>query len=254
MQKKTSFPFLPFLALAAILCIAAVVGVYLRISQQATPTPLWDTPVATPMAETIDASTTKDHANAPGDAYPASARATPTPTQALEHGYPVPGAKAITPTIGPKDVATDTVTPTTSVTPAIPTYVNYLPMISDGKYPFTLQETGVIATQGFSGCSWTGVAGQVFSLSGDPLLNLIIHLQGTFAGASINQDAISGVAVDYGPAGYLFVLGTQPLATANTLTVQLLDANRKALSLPIAFSTFADCAHNLILVNFVQNY
>jgi hypothetical protein len=197
------------------------------------------------------------HISSAANAYPAADSATATSTTASpaskEHGYPAPaGAKDITPT-------ETTVTPeATAVTPqataVTPTYMNYLPIILAGQFQFGLQSTGVIATQGFAGCSWTGVAGQVFSLSGDPIANLIVHLQGVWNGQTVNQNAITGSATEYGPAGYVFVLGTQPIASSNALSLQLRDATPKTLSTPILFSTYADCAHNLILINFTQNF
>jgi hypothetical protein len=250
MNQKTPTSFLPFLALAVLLCLAAVVAVYTQISLT--------NPPAAPTAEeitritpTVRQETTAGdtlHASSAAAAYPAMESPTASPTSsAAAHGYPAPNLDLPTHSAGPKAVTTEDPSGT-------PTYINFLPVIMAGQYPFALQSTGVIATQGFSGCNWTGVAGQVFDLSGNPLKNLIVHMQGSWNGKPISVDSISGSSDEYGPAGYVFVLGTQLLASSNTLSIQLMDANHKNLSLPIPFSTYSDCAHNLILVNLIQKY
>ncbi|MBN1440221.1 MAG: hypothetical protein JW929_12510 [Anaerolineales bacterium] len=131
----------------------------------------------------------------------------------------------------------------------------YLPAVINQKppqYPFEIQQTGVLAVQGFFGCDWSGVAGQVFDLSGAPIKNLYLHLEGFWNGAAVSRDALSGSAEQYGSAGYEFVLGTQPAGSSQTLWIQVLDASRKEISPRVYFDTFQDCARNLILVNFVQ--
>jgi hypothetical protein len=258
MNTKTPISFLPFLGLAIIICLAAVTAVYLRFSLH--PAPVASATVSMPAVPSLtrEASLESATSNATAmsrfpsvaNAYPAFATptATITSTSPAMHGYPAPRTTVSAQTRIPKDVPTEG----TSVASE---HMIFLPMISNGKPAFGLQASGVITTQGFSGCNWTGVAGVVFDLSGNPISNLIVHLQGTWSGSTISQDAITGSATEYADAGgYLFVLGTQPIASSNMLSVQLLDANRKILSLPIPFSTFSDCAHNLVLVNFTQNY
>ncbi len=147
----------------------------------------------------------------------------------------------------------------TAVPKAIPhaegTNAVYLPAIINEKppqYPFEIQQTGVLAIQGFSGCNWTGVAGQIFDLTETPIRNLILHLEGFWNGSAISTEVLSGSADKYGPAGYEFVLGTQPLDSTQTLWIQVQDAAHKEISARVYFNTYNDCARNLILVNFVQ--
>ena len=131
----------------------------------------------------------------------------------------------------------------------------YLPAIINEKppqYPFEIQQTGVLAVQGFSGCNWIGVAGQVFDMSGAPIQNLILHLEGFWNGSSVSSEVLSGSAGQYGPAGYEFVLGTQTLDSTQSLWIQVRDATHKELSTRVYLNTYNDCARNLILVNFVQ--
>jgi hypothetical protein len=129
----------------------------------------------------------------------------------------------------------------------------FLPAVINEKtplYPFELQQTGVMPIQGFFGCNWAGVAGQIFDPTGDPIQNLIVHLEGFWNGASVSTEVLSGTAPQYGPAGYEFLLGNQPLNSNQTLWVQLLDATQKRISARVYFDTYNDCARNLILINF----
>jgi hypothetical protein len=147
----------------------------------------------------------------------------------------------------------------TAVPKAIPdatgTNAVYLPAIINEKptqYPFEVQQTGVIAIQGFSGCNWTGIAGQVFDQTESPIQNLILHLEGFWGGKTVELEALSGSASQYGPAGYEFKLGDQPLDSTQALWIQVRDAANKEISARVYLNTYNDCARNLILVNFVQ--
>jgi hypothetical protein len=131
----------------------------------------------------------------------------------------------------------------------------YLPAIINEKppqYPFEIQPTGVLAVQGFFGCNWIGVAGQVFGLNGAPIQNLILHLEGLWNGTAVSSEALTGSAGHYGPAGYEFILGTQTLDSTQTLWIQVMDGALKQVSPRVYLNTYNDCARNLILVNFVQ--
>ncbi len=131
----------------------------------------------------------------------------------------------------------------------------YLPAIINEKppqYPFEVQQTGVLAVQGFSGCNWIGVAGQVFDLTGAPIQNLILHLEGFWDGSTVAREALSGSAAQYGPAGFEFVLGSTTLDSTQSMWIQVQDATHKQLSPRVYLNTYNDCARNLILVNFVQ--
>jgi hypothetical protein len=131
----------------------------------------------------------------------------------------------------------------------------FLPVIVNQKppdYPFVLQSTGVMAIQGFYGCNWAGVGGQIFDLTGIPLKNLILHLEGIWAGNPVSAEKLSGSATQYGDAGYEFVLGTQTMDSTQALWVQVLDSTHKEISARIYLDTFNDCTRNFILVNFNQ--
>ncbi len=104
-----------------------------------------------------------------------------------------------------------------------------------------------------AGCNWMGVAGQVLDISGAPVsTGVVIQLSGVYGGQFIEQTSLTGIAPQYGQAGYEFYLGDQPLASNKTLWVQLLDQAGSPLSEKIYFETFAECERNLVFINFKQ--
>lgn len=97
-----------------------------------------------------------------------------------------------------------------------------------------------------------GVGGQVFDMNNSPVIGLIVHLGGNLPGVALQTPLMSltGVALNYGPSGYEFQLADQPIASRQSLWIQLLDQQATPVSDKIFFDTFADCNRNLILVNF----
>jgi hypothetical protein len=92
---------------------------------------------------------------------------TASPTAAV-----VPSA---TRTATPTSASTATEVPTATSEPAPPTTPSPTP------YPLVLQPSGIKAAQGFKGCSWTGVSGQIFGPNnGEPIKYLLVHLEGTW--------------------------------------------------------------------------
>jgi len=104
-----------------------------------------------------------------------------------------------------------------------------------------------------AGCNWLGVAGQVLDMSGAPVTTgVIIQLSGVIGGEFKEITSLTGVAPQYGPAGYEIYLGDKPVASNGTLWVQLLDQAGLPMSEKIFFDTSDDCDHNLIFINFKQ--
>lgn len=101
-------------------------------------------------------------------------------------------------------------------------------------------------------CNWQGVAGQVFDATGKPLVNYVIKVVGTYNGQPFSQIGITGmVAGDpYGVGGYEIVLGNSAISSVDLLTIQLYDTLGKPVTNPLPFSTSANCAQNLVLINF----
>ncbi len=101
-------------------------------------------------------------------------------------------------------------------------------------------------------CNWLGVAGRVFDLQNRPVKGIRIHLKGFINGKNVDFLSLTGTAVQYGPSGYEFTLGEQPVDSYDAAWVQLLDQSDLALSEKIYFDTSADCSKNLILIDFKQ--
>lgn len=135
-----------------------------------------------------------------------------------------------------------------------PTYVVNIPVVSSANYPYEEQSGVPVFTQNFShaeyGCSWMSVAGQVFDATGSPVTNLVIDVQGTLNGSSVDLVGMTGLAKDFGPGGYEIQLANVPVATSASLTIQVFDLSGNPLSAKIPFNTSADCTQNVIIINF----
>lgn len=124
----------------------------------------------------------------------------------------------------------------------------FLPLIQKNYYPFTLQPGSPAYLPNFAnsaGCNWLGIAGQAFNSSGQPIVGLIVHLEGN----GLNQDALTGSKQAYGAGGYEHYLNDHVIVA--TYSVQLRNASID-LSPAYQIPTFADCNKNLVLVNFIQ--
>ena len=119
--------------------------------------------------------------------------------------------------------------------------------------PFGLH-SGVFYTTNFlypeSGCSWMGIAGQVFDQNGNPLNNLVISARGILDGKAVDLLGLTGMAPDYGPGGYEIKLADKVIASKGSLTIIVYDLQGKQLSDAVKLDTFNDCSQNLIITNF----
>lgn len=174
---------------------------------------------------------------------------TPTATvepTATETPYP-------TSTLAPTNTPFSLVTPTAEVPASTPTK-------PAGGYPFVLKNGGPIAIPNIAypslGCEWMGVGGQVFDMSGGPKTQVIVILGGSLAGHSVNPmgtlTSLTGVATQYGQAGFEFKLADYPTASEGSLWIQLVDQANIPLSEKVYFDTYQDCEKNLVLINFNQ--
>ena len=182
----------------------------------------------------------------------------PTPTNPI---FELPSTWTPTPTIAPTITNTPEPTATLPDTPtpipltATPTMT---PTTPPGGYPFGVRRGFPKAIENIYhpelGCNWMGVAGQVVDMSDGPVTGLIIRLGGGLPGIDIPENTITltGVAQSYGRSGYEFKLADYPIASRNSLWVQLLNQAGVPLSDKVYFETFNDCAKNLILVDFKQ--
>jgi hypothetical protein len=130
--------------------------------------------------------------------------------------------------------------------------------LSDGgDFPYAIQgEPAAMANTVFHAgdtCDWQGVAGTVVDLQGKPVVGVLVRLLGYYNGRAVDMTTLTGGASAwYGESGYEFVLGDKPLDTNNTLALQLVDQAMMPILNRVILDTFADCARNLVLVNFKQ--
>ena len=101
-----------------------------------------------------------------------------------------------------------------------------------------------------SGCNWLGLGGTVEDMDKSPLLGVVVRVQGTLVGATVDMTTVSGVSPAYGKSGFEFILGEAPLPSTETLYVRLFDQAGLPLSDKIYFSTSAECNENLVLIRF----
>ncbi len=146
----------------------------------------------------------------------------------------------------PRTPGTSTpVTPSSTISPTI-----------KANMPYELAGTPVavasVITHPDSDCSWMGVGGQVMDLSNAPIVGVTIQLSGVLGDKYLDLLSLTGTALEYGPAGYEFTLADKPIASKQTLWVQLLDQAGLPLSEKIYFNTTSDCSKNLILIKFKQ--
>ena len=171
-----------------------------------------------------------------------------------------------TPTATSAPTATQTPRPTATLPPtatpfSLATFSPLSPSLTpDRSSPqaFAVQSGSPLAIPNIAypelGCDWMGVGGQAQDMSGGPLTGLVIRLGGALAGRKIPEftPSLTGVAPQYGRAGYEFKLADKPVASKNSLWVQLVDQAGLPISDKVYFDTYNDCERNLILINFKQ--
>ena len=172
-----------------------------------------------------------------------------------------------TPTPSPQPTATSTRRPTATLPPSVTPFSLLAP--SPGTtlstperpasgYSFEVQNMHVVSSTiiNGNGCNWMGVAGQVVDLRGSPIKQLIVILGGSLGGKPVHSTghltSLTGIAPQYGLAGYEFVLASKPIPSKNTLWVQIVDQAGTPLSDKAMIDTFDNCNQNLVLVNFKQ--
>jgi hypothetical protein len=164
-----------------------------------------------------------------------------------------------TPTIAPSATRTkaptwtllpELITPSVTLTPTetLEPTITSTPMPVDVVFEFAASTT----IHADSACNWFGVGGTVLNVNGSPLTFQTVQLGGTLNGQAISRLTLSGNAPAYGASGFEFVLGQQPLASTQTLWIQLFDNTGKPLTQKIYFDTSASCEENLVLVTFTK--
>ena len=130
-----------------------------------------------------------------------------------------------------------TVPPTATATPGMPFEAEIQNIDSTIIHPDT-------------GCNWLGVGGTIEDMDKSPLLGVVVRVQGTLVGATVDMTTVSGVSPSYGKSGFEFILGAAPLPSTETLYIRLFDQAGLPLSDQIIFNTSSECNQNLVLIRF----
>ncbi len=103
------------------------------------------------------------------------------------------------------------------------------------------------------GCNWQGIAGQVFDAQGQPVLNLIVKVNGTWNESEVARIGVTGMVtgLPYGPGSYEIVLGNKAVVSKTPLMLQIFNQDQEPLTEPFSITTKANCTKNLLIVNFV---
>jgi hypothetical protein len=103
-------------------------------------------------------------------------------------------------------------------------------------------------------CNWMGVAGKVLGPDGKPVQFLEILMGGTLDGKAISYLTLSGNATAYGQSGFEQVLSDHPIASTQSLWIQLLDNTAKPLTNRIFYDTYSSCDQNMVMVVFTRTH
>ena len=163
-----------------------------------------------------------------------------------------------TPTTTHTPQPTLTLTPTDTPIPQLSATATPTGTLSADQMPFSVSNGSPAAISSLTfhpeaGCNWMGVAGQALDMSGAPITSgLVVKLGGILGGAEKDFTGLTGTALQYGEAGYEIVLASKPIASSNTLWIQLVDTAGIALSPQVYFTTKDTCDKNLLIINFQQ--
>lgn len=194
----------------------------------------------------------------------------PTPTPGLPTVTPtgavieLPSTWTATATIAPTETPQPTATSTLAATP---TPITLTPTPSEtplpatvpvGGYPYEVRQGSPKAIPNIYypelGCNGMWVGGQVVDMNDNPVTGLMVRLGGSASGLRLedNMFTLTGVALNYGRAGYEFKLSNAPIPSKGALWVQLVGQNSLPLSAQVYFDTSLDCDLNLIIIDFKQ--
>ena len=101
-------------------------------------------------------------------------------------------------------------------------------------------------------CNWMGVGGQVFGVDGGMVENVIIYTWGTIDNQPVSNVTTVGSAPQWGPSGFEIQLADHPIASKDTLWLQLYDAEWHLVSNQVRLETYGECERNFVMINFSQ--
>jgi hypothetical protein len=159
-----------------------------------------------------------------------------------------PTKTLIPPTPTPTRTPTPTITLTPTFTPS-PTGPSPTPTNTLSPYPFRVQPSSLILRENYAnaaGCNWQGIAGQVTTDRGDPVVGIQVRVRGDDIG---DVATITGTNTFYGPSGWEVVIGSQ--TNNNRYQVALYaEGVQVSPTVEIVFPNL--CQQNLATVNFIQ--
>jgi hypothetical protein len=177
----------------------------------------------------------------------------PAVISATETSAPVPSATASAPpaTKAVKPAGVQTTIPSATVT------LTASPTPSATPTPrFALQPGSPLGIANFvqpeAGCAWMGVGGQALDVTGLPVSSLVVEVGGSLQGVDVIHLALTGSNPTLGPGGFVIQLGTQPVASQESVWLQIKNLAGIAQTEKIYFPTFAECERNFILINFSE--
>ncbi len=155
-------------------------------------------------------------------------------------------------TLEPSDTPFSMATVTSIFTATVTVPPSRTPRPTGVPYTATVAYYDSTTFRADTSCANMFVAGQTLDSSNNPVTGLIIRLGGSVPGKSFTGQSptLSGIAPVYGPSGFEFMLGIQPVSSSKTLWIQLYDQSNAPLSDQIYLTTYNDCKKNLIYVRF----
>jgi len=158
----------------------------------------------------------------------------------------IPSETPILPTNTPTYTPTSTPTPTPTEGPS--------PTPSNTPSPFlftkdTLSPLYLRNVANSAGCSWLGIAGDVFDVAKNPVApgSYVVHIWDS----GIDSRVQVGSAPAYGPSGWEQFVYDQPVVRSYNL--QLESVNGTPVSQVYRVNTAASCDQNLVYFTFLQN-
>jgi hypothetical protein len=103
------------------------------------------------------------------------------------------------------------------------------------------------------GCNFLGLTGKALDVRENAVEGLVVQLGGTLEGRLYETKITLTGMVTPNDGRYEFTISDHPIASRNTLWVQLFDQSGLiAMSDKVFFTTYDDCERNVIVINFRQ--
>ncbi|MGC9521840.1 MAG: hypothetical protein ACP5HG_08170 [Anaerolineae bacterium] len=187
----------------------------------------------------------------PGSFVVATATPTSTPTETPAATWTPTATPTVTPTPPPSFTPTITPTPEPTTPPPTPEPTETpTPRVTRSPYPFTYELTYETP---YYGCAWTGVAGSVVDIDGNPLIGYPIHVWG----GGIDTVVYSGDKQLYGDSGWEQFFTDSPIEANGIFRVQIHsrdNPNHPPVSQEIVLDFQGYCSTALARITFTLNH